>query len=79
MKSSVDNIDVFANGGGVESTPASSFAELGAQLMQQPDYDASFAKYQARLASMAPQQPKMSIYDLASELGRGLLQIPNRS
>tara|TARA_X000001382_G_C3174799_1_gene180732 strand:+ start:96 stop:1511 length:1416 start_codon:yes stop_codon:yes gene_type:complete len=77
MKSSVDNIDVFANGGGVESTPASSFAELGAQLMQQPDYDASFAKYQARLASMAPQQPKMSIYDLASELGRGLLQTPN--
>lgn len=77
MKSSVDNIDVFANGGGVESTPASSFAELGAQLMQQPDYDASFAKYQARLASMAPQQPKMTVYDLAAELGRGLLQTPN--
>ena len=72
-----EEIDAFANGGDISSTPNSSFADLGAQMMQVPNYDDSFEKYQNRLASMAPQRKKMSVYDLAAELGKGLLQTPN--
>ena len=73
-----EEIDAFANGGGVDLTATNNqMSELGAQMMQVPNYDESFEKYQNRLASMAPQRKKMSVYDLASELGRGLLQTPN--
>ena len=71
-----EEIDAFANGGDISSTPNSAFADLGAQMMQ-PNYEESLEKYKNRLASMAPQRKKMSVYDLASELGRGLLQTPN--
>ena len=71
-----EEIDAFANGGNISSTPNSAFADLGAQMMQ-PNYEESLEKYKNRLASMAPQRKKMSVYDLASELGRGLLQTPN--
>lgn len=72
-----EEIDAFANGGDISSTPNSAFADLGAQMMQVPNYDESFEKYQNRLAPYAYQEPKMSVYDLASELGAGLLSTPN--
>tara|TARA_R110002012_G_scaffold25896_3_gene85101 strand:+ start:3135 stop:4682 length:1548 start_codon:yes stop_codon:yes gene_type:complete len=43
----------------------------------QPTYDTSYQKYMQRLSQNAPQRPKMNIFDVASELGRGLLSTPN--
>ena len=43
----------------------------------QPTYDTSYEKYMQRLSQYAPQRPKMNIFDVASELGRGLLSTPN--
>ena len=43
----------------------------------QPTYDTSYEKYMQRLSQNAPQRPKMNIFDVASELGRGLLSTPN--
>ena len=79
MKSSVDNIDVFANSGGVDLTATNNqMSDLGKAMMTQfSDYDQSLAKYQERLAPFAYKPQRMSIYDLASELGAGLLSTPN--
>ena len=55
------------------------FDELGKLMMDrfQPDYDKNFIKYQERLSPYTYQAPNMSFYDLASELGAGLLATPN--
>jgi len=55
------------------------FDELGKLMMDrfQPDYDKNFTKYQERLSPYTYQAPNMSFYDLASELGAGLLATPN--
>ena len=52
------------------------FADLASQLSSS-DYDESYDKYLDRFSSLAPEPPKTSIFDLASELGRGLLATPN--
>ena len=41
------------------------------------NFDINLPKYQDRLQSMIPQPKKMSFFDLASELGAGLLSTPN--
>jgi len=58
-----DDIDVFQDG--------------GLASIQIPDYEESFKQYQERLMPYVYQEPRMSIYDLASELGAGLLATPN--
>tara|TARA_R110000751_G_scaffold17303_2_gene53794 strand:+ start:1078 stop:2481 length:1404 start_codon:yes stop_codon:yes gene_type:complete len=74
----IDPIDPFASGVDVSSTNDQS-SELSSLMMDRfkPDYDKNFAKYQERLAPYTYQAPSMSIYDLASELGAGLLATPN--
>ena len=71
-----EQIDVFQEGGGAESD---SYTQLYNELSKQftPDYEASFEKYQQRLTPYAYQRPKMNIFDVASELGAGLLSTPN--
>ena len=56
------------------SATDSTIQDLASQL---GNYDQNFAKYQQRLAPYSYQAPNMSIYDLASELGAGLLATPN--
>ena len=68
-----EQIDIFEEGGAAESDQYSKlYNELSGT-----DYDASYDKYMQRLSQFAPQQKKMSIYDVASELGAGLLSTPN--
>ena len=53
-----------------------SYTDLYNQLSQ-ANYEDSYNKYLERLSQVAPEQPKMSIFQVASELGRGLLATPN--
>lgn len=66
MDKKYDDIDVFQEGG---------LASI--QVPEVPDYQESFQQYQERLMPYVYQEPRMSIYDLASELGAGLLATPN--
>mgnify|MGYP003631363789 FL=1 len=79
MESSVDNINVFENGGVIDlSSTNNQMSDLGKAMMTQySNYDENLEKYQERLAPFAYQPRKMNIYDLASELGAGLLSTPN--
>jgi len=72
-------MDAFAEGGGVDLTATNNqMSELGKAMMTQfSDYDQNLEKYQERLAPFVSQPRKMSFYDLASELGAGLLSTPN--
>jgi hypothetical protein len=69
----IDPIDPFNSEIDVSASD-SSIQDLASQL---GNYDQNFAKYQQRLAPYSYQAPNMSIYDLASELGAGLLATPN--
>jgi hypothetical protein len=71
-----EQIDAFQEGGGAETD---SYSELYKELSDRlgSDYDTNYSKYLQRLSQYAPQQPKMSIFEVASELGRGLLSTPN--
>ncbi len=66
MDKKYNDIDVFQEGG---------LASI--QFPEVPDYQESFEQYQERLMPYVYQEPRMSIYDLASELGAGLLATPN--
>ena len=68
-----EQVDIFDEGGAAESDP---YADLYNRLSQ-TDFDSSYDKYMRRLSQFAPEQPKMSIFQVASELGRGLLSTPN--
>ncbi len=70
-----EQVDIFAEGGASESN-TDSYTDLYNQLSQ-ANYDDSYDKYMQRLSQFAPEQPKMSIFQVASELGRGLLSTPN--
>ena len=63
MDKKYNDIDVFQDG--------------GIAAIDMPDYEQSFKQYQERLMPYVYQEPRMSIYDLASELGAGLLATPN--
>ena len=41
------------------------------------DYDVNVDKYKDRLSPYSYQAPKMSFFDLASDLGAGILSTPN--
>ena len=71
-------VDVFATGGDVSAPSADQFSQLGAMMTSrfQP-FEQNVQKYQQRLSPYAYQAPRMNIYDLASELGAGLLSTPN--
>tara|TARA_R100001126_G_scaffold17688_2_gene8279 strand:+ start:2721 stop:4124 length:1404 start_codon:yes stop_codon:yes gene_type:complete len=69
-----EQVDIFQEGGAAETGDA--FDSLAAEL-DRTKFDTSFQKYLQRMDKLVPQQPKQSIYDLASALGRGLLQTPN--
>jgi len=58
---------------------ASDIAILQAlgQSQSKGDFETNVAKYQKRLEPYSYQAPKMSFFDLASELGAGLLSTPN--
>ena len=68
-----EQIDIFKEGGAAESD---QYTDLYNRLSQ-TDFDASYDKYMQRLSQFAPEQPKMSIFQVASELGKGLLSTPN--
>ena len=68
-----EQIDIFEEGGAAESD---QYTDLYNRLSQ-TDFDADYDKYMQRLSQFAPEQPKMSIFEVASELGRGLLSTPN--
>ena len=70
-----EQVDIFNDGGGAESN-TDSYTDLYNQLSQ-ANYEDSYNKYLQRLSQFAPEQPKMSIFQVASELGRGLLATPN--
>jgi hypothetical protein len=70
-----EQIDVFQEGGGAESDSYSQlYQDISGRLN---DYDTSYDKYFERLSQYAPEKPKMNIFQVASELGRGLLTTPN--
>ena len=71
-------VDVFATGGDVSAPSADQFSQLGAMMTSrfQP-FEQNVQKYQQRLAPYMYQAPRMNIFDLASELGAGLLSTPN--
>tara|TARA_R100001082_G_scaffold24793_1_gene12196 strand:- start:4762 stop:6165 length:1404 start_codon:yes stop_codon:yes gene_type:complete len=70
-----EQVDIFNEGGAAESN-TDSYTDLYNQLSQ-ANYEDSYNKYLQRLSQFAPEQPKMSIFQVASELGRGLLATPN--
>ena len=74
-----EQIDIFQNGGDVTSTdPLDLLKQLAnKRLEESADYDKTLSKYQDRLTPYTYQAPPMSIYDLASDLGAGLLATPN--
>ena len=71
-----ESIDIFQEGGAAESDP---YTERLNQIREQfaPDYDKSFEEYRQRLEPYTYQQPKTTIFDVAAELGAGLLSTPN--
>jgi hypothetical protein len=75
-------IDPFATGGDVSEKPAFSLDNLNelATLLResgQSDYDANVTKYKERLGTVRQAPRKMNIYDVASDLGAGILSTPN--
>jgi hypothetical protein len=70
-----EQVDIFNEGGAAESN-TDSYTDLYNQLSQ-ANYEDSYNKYLERLSQFAPEHPKMSIFQVASELGRGLLATPN--
>ena len=70
-----EQVDIFNEGGAAESN-TDSYTDLYDRLSQ-ANYEDSYNKYLQRLSQFAPEQPKMSIFQVASELGRGLLATPN--
>jgi len=74
-------IDPFATGGDVSSPKftVDNMNELSRLLREgnQLNYSANVKKYQERLEDVIEPQRKMSIYDVASDLGAGILSTPN--
>jgi hypothetical protein len=72
----IDPIDPFASNVDVSSSDT-TMQDLAGRIKEKQNYDQNFAKYEQRLAPYAYEAPRMSFYDLASELGAGLLATPN--
>ena len=72
-----EQIDVFQEGGGAESDSYTQLYQSLTNSLGGSDYNTSYNKYLERLSQYAPERPKMNIFEVASELGRGLLATPN--
>ena len=80
-----EQIDAYKEGGDVlgsddrRQPSASDIAMLNAlaQATRGANYEANLEKYQQRLGAMAPAPKRMDFFQLASELGAGLLSTPN--
>ena len=80
-----EQIDAYQEGGDVlgsddrQQPSASDIAMLNAlaQATRGANYEANLEKYQQRLGAMAPAPKRMDFFQLASELGAGLLSTPN--
>tara|TARA_R100001530_G_C4320993_1_gene155815 strand:- start:3189 stop:4622 length:1434 start_codon:yes stop_codon:yes gene_type:complete len=86
-------IDPFENGGAASGVTQDQIEEIKKLMAIQSDieksqreakintlggdFDTNFKKYEERLGQFAYQAPRMDIFDLASELGAGLLSTPN--
>ena len=68
-----EQVDIFEEGGAAETD---QYTDLYDRLSQ-TDFNVDYDKYMQRLSQFAPDQPKMSIFEVASQLGRGLLSTPN--
>ena len=75
-----EQIDVFQEGGDVTNPPRQNdpYTDLYKDMLsKQSSYDTNFQKYLNRLSQHAQEKPRMNIFEVASELGRGLLSTPN--
>jgi hypothetical protein len=75
----IDPIDPFASDVSVNATDdnLSELANLLKERMQPRNYEDNIEKYQQRLEPYIAKPPRMGFYDLASQLGAGLLSTPN--
>ena len=74
-----DPIDPFASDVSVNATDdnLSELANLLKERMQPRNYEDNIEKYQQRLEPYIAKPSRMGFYDLASQLGAGLLSTPN--
>jgi len=74
-----ESIDPFATGGDVSATDDQSNAlrKLMMERFEARNYEDNIEKYQQRLEPYIPKPSRMGFYDLASQLGAGLLSTPN--
>ena len=68
-----EQVDIFQDGGGANSDQYNALVKQ----LSGADYDTSYQKYYDRLSKISPPREKMNIYEVASELGAGLLSTPN--
>ena len=75
----IDPIDPFASDVSVNATDdnLSELANLLKERMQPRNYEDNIEKYQQRLEPYIAKPSRMGFYDLASQLGAGLLSTPN--
>jgi hypothetical protein len=75
----INPIDPFASDVSVNATDdnLSELANLLKERMQPRNYEDNIEKYQQRLEPYIAKPPRMGFYDLASQLGAGLLSTPN--
>jgi hypothetical protein len=75
----IDPIDPFASNVSVNATDdnLSELANLLKERMQPRNYEDNIEKYQQRLEPYIAKPSRMGFYDLASQLGAGLLSTPN--
>jgi|TARA_A100001515_G_scaffold144196_1_gene147517 hypothetical protein len=74
-----EQIDVFQNGGALDLDETNQNQQSAAELLIErlADYDANLERYQKRFETFAPKKEKLNIFDVATELGAGLLKTPN--
>ena len=72
-----DSLDDGANDRQMPSASDIAILQALGQSQSKGDFETNVAKYQKRLEPYSYQAPKMGIFDLASELGAGLLSTPN--
>ena len=74
-----EQIDIFNEGGEANVASSDDFSNLYQELFEknQPNFQESYDKYYQRLAPALSAPAKMSIYDFAAELGKGLGSTPN--
>ena len=74
-----EQIDVFQEGGVANNTSITdvTLTDLANLIKEKQDFDTNKAKYEERLAGAFEPPKSMNIYDVAGQLGKGLLSTPN--